>query len=314
MTSETSGFIDLQINGCAGVDFNSDKLTIDQLHHACRTLSESGVNGILATIITGPVDAMQKRLKGVVKAREQDDLVRKIIWGFHIEGPFISPTAGFVGAHPVESVCRADPEIMLRLLDSANGLTRVVTLAPEYDSDFRVTRLLADQGLVVSAGHCDPSIDTLRRAIDAGLSMFTHLGNGCPANLNRHDNIIQRALSLSEHLWFSFITDGIHIPFFALGNYLQVAGVDRAIVVSDAISAAGLGPGTYQLGGQEIEVDGQGVTRVAGDDAHLAGSTVTMRKSAENLRDKVGLHQAAIDALTSGNARRLLASCGAGLP
>ena len=99
----------------------------------------------------------------------------------------------------------------------------------------------------MSAGHCNASRDELRAAIDAGLSMFTHLGNGCPRTLDRHDNIIQRALGLRNRLTLCFIGDGVHVPYPALGNYLQLAGIDRAIVVTDAMAAARLRPGSYTL-------------------------------------------------------------------
>ena len=116
--------------------------------------------------------------------------------------------------------------------------------------------MLAGAGVVVSAGHCDPSLDQLRAAIDAGLSMFTHLGNGCPMQLHRHDNVIQRALLACRRPplpWVSFIADGAHVPFFALRNYLKVVGFDRAIVVTDAIAPAGLGPGRYTLGRWDLQ-------------------------------------------------------------
>ena len=105
---------------------------------------------------------------------------------------------------------------MKRLLDQAGGLARLVTLAPERDPDMKVIRHLVRQNVLVSAGHCNPSLDELRAAIDVGLSMFTHLGNGCPPLLERNDNIIQRVLSLRERLTICFIADGVHIPPMAL--------------------------------------------------------------------------------------------------
>ena len=116
---------------------------------------------------------------------------------------------------------------MQRLLDAAGGLTRMVTLAPECDPWLAVTKQLARQGICVAAGHCNPTLDQLDAALDAGLSMFTHLGNGCPLQLHRHDNIIQRVLSRAGKLWISFIADGIHIPWLALGNYLAMTGMER---------------------------------------------------------------------------------------
>src|SRR5262249_50071839 len=155
------------------------------------------------------------------------------------------PTPGFVGAHPSHAVRPANLDDMRRLLDAADGLVRLVTLAPECDSQLRVTQFLAKQGIAVAAGHCDPTIAKLNEAIDAGLTMFTHLGNACPMHLHRHDNIIQRVLSIADQLWISFIADGIHIPFPALKNYLKCATLERSLIVTDAITAAGLGPGRY---------------------------------------------------------------------
>ena len=113
-------------------------------------------------------------------------------------------------------------------LEAAGGMARYVTLAPERDEDNRVTRFLAGQGIRVAAGHCNPSLDELRAAIGAGLTLFTHLGNGCPAMMPRHDNIVQRALSLSDQLYIGFIADGVHVPFVALKNYLKCCGCERA--------------------------------------------------------------------------------------
>src|SRR4030095_15427595 len=135
----------------------------------------------------------------------------------------------------------ADRDSMRRLLDAADGLARLVTLSPESDPGFAVTRMLAAEDVRVSAGHTNASLDELKAAIDAGLSMFTHLGNGCPMQMHRHDNIIQRALSLSDKLWICFIADGAHVAFPALGNYLRAAGLDRCVIVTDAIAPASLG-------------------------------------------------------------------------
>ncbi|MCC6494115.1 MAG: N-acetylglucosamine-6-phosphate deacetylase, partial [Pirellulales bacterium] len=159
-----------------------------------------------------------------------------------------------------------------------------------------------DQGVCVSAGHCNPTIDELSAAIDAGLSMFTHLGNGCPLAMHRHDNIIQRVLSVADRLWISFIADGVHIPFFALANYLRVVGLQRAIVVSDAVAAAGMGPGVYRLAGQEVEVD-EHLATWAADRSHLVGSACTLEQMAANLRGPLALSEDEVLRLTSENPR-----------
>ena len=300
-----SGYVDLQVNGYAGVDFNSDALTDVDLHHACERLDADGVATLLATIITDDMAAMCRRLATLARLREHDPLARRLIAGVHIEGPFLNDAAGYRGAHPADAMRDADAERMKQLLDAAAGLTRIVTLAPERDPGGRITAMLTRDGIVVSAGHTDASLDQLRGAIGEGLSMFTHLGNGCPMQLHRHDNIVQRVLSLAPQLWISFIADGAHIPFVALGNYLRLAGLDRCIVVTDAIAPAGLGPGRYTLGRWDVVIDEDMVPR-APDRSHFIGSGVTMRQSAANLLEALQLAPAAVRQLTVDNPRSVI--------
>lgn len=196
---------------------------------------------------------------------------------------------------------------MKRLLDAGEGQVCMVTLAPEHDPGLQTTRYLADAGVIVSAGHTDASLDVLSAAADEGLSMLTHLGNGCPACMPRHDNIIQRALSLSDGLTLCFIADGTHVPFFALNNYLQRAGVKRCVIVSDAIAPAGLGPGRYTLSRWHLEIGEDMVARSV-EGAHLVGSAISLRRSADNLRDNLGLTPQDIHQLTHLNPKSILRS------
>jgi N-acetylglucosamine-6-phosphate deacetylase len=300
-----TGYVDLQVNGYAGVDFNKDALTASELHHACARLEADGVAAFLPTIITDDVEVMCRRLSALVRAREQDSVASRLIAGIHVEGPFLNEAPGFRGAHPQDALRDADPEVMKRLLDAAAGLTRIVTLAPERDPDGRVIRMLTASGIIVSGGHSDASMDQLRAAIDAGLSMFTHVGNGCPMQMHRHDNIVQRVLSLAPELWLSFIADGAHVPFVALGNYLTLAGYDRTVIVTDAIAPAGLGPGRYTLGRWDIVVDSDMVPR-SPDRSHFLGSAVTMQQSADNLRRALNVPSDALRRLTSDNPARVI--------
>jgi len=297
---------DIQVNGYGGVDFNQNDLTGPMLEKACHKLQTDGVGQILATIITDTLDRMKLRLSNLARFRESSDLCRKTIAGLHIEGPFISPTQGYRGAHPLDAICPATEDTMKSLLDAANGLTKLVTLAPEQDPGLKVTRLLAKNNIIISAGHCDPTIDQLRAAIDSGLTLFTHLGNGCPMQLHRHDNIIQRALSLSDRLWSCFIADGVHVPFFALKNYLKITGIDRTIIVTDAIAPAGLGPGRYTLARWDLLIGDDMVAR-APDGSHFVGSCITMPKTIDNLMSHVGLTPAQALELVSSNPRKALA-------
>jgi N-acetylglucosamine-6-phosphate deacetylase len=301
-----TGYFDLQVNGYGGVDFNKEGLTAEELHRACVRLEADGVEGFLATIITEQLDLMCGRLAALAALRERDPLAKRLIAGLHVEGPFINEADGYRGAHPRDAVRPAGVDAMSRLLDAAGGLTRIVTLAPERDANFAVTRLLSAHGIVVSAGHCDPTLDQLRAAIDAGVTMFTHLGNGCPMQMHRHDNIVQRVLSLTERLWLCFIADGAHVPFVALGNYLRLAGPDRCIVVTDCTAPAGLGPGRYTLGRWDITI-GDDMVPWAPDRSHLLGAAITMKQSAGNLREQLHLPEPVVRRLSGENPRAAIA-------
>lgn len=300
-----NGYVDLQVNGYADVDFNADALEAAEVAAVCQRLRDEGVAGILATVITADIDAMCRRLANIARVRAADRAIADMVWGIHIEGPFLNDEPGYIGAHPAACARSADVDSMQRLLDAADGLTRIVTLAPERDPGFQVTRRVAREGVRVAAGHCNPSLEQLRASVDAGLTLFTHLGNACPALLPRHDNIIQRALSLSEHLQFGFIADGIHVPFVALGNYFKCCGIDRAFVVTDAIRGAGLGPGEYRIGDQRVVID-ENLATWAADRSHLVGSAGTMPNSHRLLRDSLRLTEEQIRALLVENPRKVL--------
>lgn len=294
-------FFDLQINGYAGVDFNANDVPPEQLHHVCAALKAAGVMGILATIVTEHLPLMTQRLENLARLREANPLAKALIRGFHIEGPFLSPVDGYRGAHPQDAIRPANLDDMKKLLDAAGGLTKLVTLAPECDEDFKVIKFLSEQNIKIAAGHTEASIEQLQGAMDNGLTLFTHLGNGCPMLLPRHDNIIQRALSL-EKLNFSFIADGAHIPFFALKNYLTTAGLERCCIVTDAIAPASLGPGNYTLGRWQLQI-GEDMVARAPDGSHLVGAAITMPQSAQHLREKLGFGDSEIKKLTWDNPR-----------
>lgn len=295
--------LDIQVNGYAGTDFNRDDLTAEALHHACTCLVEDGCDQILATFITDTIPNLERRMRRLVELREQDALAKAVIAGIHIEGPFINPEKGYVGAHPPHAVKPANLEDTKRLLDAGGGLTRLVTLAPEYDEHYHVTEFLADGGITVSAGHCNATLDQLEAAIGHGLSMFTHVGNGCPMQMHRHDNIIQRALALRDRLWLCFIPDGVHIHFFALQNYLRCAGLERTIFVTDAISAARLGPGRYTLAGWDILIGDDLVAR-SPDGSHFVGSTVTIPRIMSHGQQDLGMSKADLARVLDENPRK----------
>ncbi len=270
----------------------------------CQRLQAEGVTSFLATVITAPVQQMVRQISRLAEAMQSDECIAATMIGIHIEGPFLSPLPGYVGAHPVDAICPAEIDIAQRLIEAGQGRVRLITLAPEQDPQGMVTRWLTKQEIVVAGGHSDASIEQLQRAIDAGMKLYTHLGNGCPAMLPRHDNIIQRVLSLADRLSISFIADGHHVPRFALRNYLSLVPEDRIIIVTDAISAAGLGPGRYRLSDQWVEVDENGAAW-AECRTHFAGCASTMLQMQEVLRS-MGVNSEALHRYLCENPRTLL--------
>jgi N-acetylglucosamine-6-phosphate deacetylase len=298
--------LDLQLNGYKGVDFNADDLSGADLRAACAAVRQDGGGRMLATIITDRLDRMTARISRLAQLHAADPVIADVMAGIHVEGPFINPQPGFVGAHPAEHVLPATPPAARELVAAGCGLVRLVTLAPEHDADLATTRWLADQGILVSAGHCDPSTAVLDRAIEAGLTAFTHLGNGCPLLLHRHDNIIQRVLAADRLRWVMLIPDAVHLPPTLVRTVIRAVGIDRVIAVTDATAAGGMGAGRFSLAGHDVVVDAEGAAW-APDRSHLVGSTASMGRICAVLRGAVGLSDDEVKTVTQINPARALA-------
>lgn len=298
--------LDLQLNGFGGVDFGADDLTVEQVRAACVAVAARGGGQALATVITDSIPALVRRIERLATILEEDPVVRQTLVGIHVEGPFIRGDKGYVGAHPPAHARAASVDEARLLVAAGRGHVRMVTLAPERDHGCRTIAWLADQGILVAAGHCDPSADELRRACAAGLRCFTHLGNGCPHVLPRHDNVIQRAIACDALRWITMIPDGIHVPLPALNTWLKAIGLERAIAVTDTTAAGGMGAGTFRLGSQTVIVDADGAAWSA-DRTHLVGSTAGMDDVRRVLANLPGLLAPDVERLTATNPRLALA-------
>ena len=307
MSSEPQ-YVDLQVNGYVGVDFNQDDLSEADLHRACERLRRDGVAGILATIITAEMPKMEARLARIAAIRQRDQLVGEVVWGIHIEGPFINETPGYVGVIPPHAARPADVEMMKRLLEAAGGPTRLVTLAPERDPGLKMVRYLADAGDRGIGRPLRPEPRRAAAAIDAGLSMFTHLGNGCPVLMHRHDNIIQRVLSLRGQLTVHLHCRRRSHPADGVGE-LSAAGGRRALRGDHGRHFRGV-PGAGTLCHRIAEPsDRRRPDCGAPDGIHFMGSTVTMPRMVALLREELKLSEAEIQQLVSVNPRAVLKRC-----
>jgi N-acetylglucosamine-6-phosphate deacetylase len=302
------GYVDLQINGIGGIDFNESNLPALSWERALEWLAQDGTTEFLPTLITDSVDSLCLKLANLSRLCEacvQKPLGSSKAVGIHLEGPFLSDQVGYIGAHPKQHARPLELDALKRLVDAANGWIRLVTLAPECDPKGRGIEYLAQEDILIAAGHCNPSIDQLRCAIDSGLSLFTHLGNACPASIPRHENIIHRVLALRDSLRVTLIADGFHLPLWLLDSWVDWFGENRVAIVSDAISAAGLAPGIYQLGAQKVVVGADGVPRSA-DQTHFVGSGATLGRMRNLCESHLSWSSERIEKLFKTNAAQWL--------
>jgi N-acetylglucosamine-6-phosphate deacetylase len=264
--------VDLQVNGYAGVDFQQDGLTADALLDAVRALRRDGCGAFLLTLISDDFRRMMARLTRLRAHRAQSGELQGAIAGWHLEGPFLSSEPGFRGAHRAEVMCDPKPEQIEELRSVAGDDLVLLTLAPERMDAIAAIAQAASLGIKVSLGHTNASTKRLHQAIRAGAIGFTHLANGCPAALDRRDNILWRMFETPQ-LVVSLIPDGIHVtpPLFRLIH--REIGPERICYVSDAMAAAGAPPGRYTLGHLELEVSADGIVRLPGT-SNLAGSAL----------------------------------------
>jgi N-acetylglucosamine-6-phosphate deacetylase len=267
-TLELPGLFDLQVNGFAGVDFGDPSLTADRLLHAVAAIERTGVTRFLPTLITSSLETF------AACARTISRTSHAAIAGLHMEGPYISPEDGPRGAHPRAFVRDADVDDFRRRMDAAGGRVRLVTLAPEAPGVLKVIEHAVANGIRVALGHTSATPAQIADAVNAGATLSTHLGNGCAQVLPRHPNVIWEQLA-EDRLMASFIVDGHHLPAATVRSMIRAKTPARSILVTDAMAAAGMPPGRYTLGGQEVELSSAGRVAIPGAPT-LAGSALSL--------------------------------------
>ncbi|MBP7141648.1 MAG: N-acetylglucosamine-6-phosphate deacetylase [Opitutaceae bacterium] len=300
-------YFDHQVNGFAGVDFQSPGLGAVELDRALSALRARGTR-ILLTLITAPVEQLERQFARI-ESLLGDSAFAEVVAGYHLEGPYLSPLPGFHGAHPAELMKAPDLREFDRLHAAARGRLRLVTLAPEWPGSASFVRELSGRGICTSIGHSDAGDAAIDAAIDAGLRLCTHLGNGVPGQLPRHDNIMQRLLARDE-LVAAFIPDGVHLPPAVLKNFVRAKPRDRVIFTTDCMAAAGAGPGRYSLGRLNLDVGEDGVVREPGK-TNFAGSSLTMDRACANVQRHLGW---SAEEATAACGERAIAVVGLGPP
>jgi N-acetylglucosamine-6-phosphate deacetylase len=240
------GLVDVQINGYMGVDFSGPDLTVEGVRKATKALWKAGVTTYFPTIITSDFNRMRRNFAILAEA-QKDPEIGKSIPGFHLEGPYISPISGFRGAHLEKYIKNPDWEEFKELQKAANNGIKIITLAPELEGAIPFIRNCVANGIVVALGHHNGSAEDIKRAIDAGAKMATHLGNGCANEINRHHNPIWPQLA-DDRIAPSLIADGFHLTKEEVRSFYKVKGPNKTILISDALDLAGLPPGEYTRG------------------------------------------------------------------
>jgi len=288
------GFIDLQLNGAFGHDFTADPSTIWEV--AAR-LPRYGVTAFLPTIITSPLEQVEAGMRVVREGRPKDFRGAAPL-GLHVEGPFLNPKKK--GAHNQQYLRLPTPEAVAGW-SPASGV-RLVTMAPENPGALDVIRALTARGVVVSTGHSMATYDEAVAGFDAGARYGTHLFNAMPA-LGHRDPGLPGALLSDSRMTVGFIADGVHTHRSIIALVWRMLGARRMSLVTDAMAALGMPPGSHRLGDYDVIVDATSC-RLA--DGTLAGSILELDQALRNLIEITGCTLGdALETMTTTPARLL---------
>lgn len=238
-------YIDLQVNGFAGVDFSTLELSYDSFMKAADAVFASGTAIFLPTIVTSDVPLYERNI-GIIRDAVEKNGLQRAVPGVHLEGPFISRLPGAVGCHNPDFVRDCDPEWLLELLDRTGNYVKMMTIAAELDGAPELIKCANSRNITVSLGHHLATSADIKRCADAGAKTLTHLANGCPNMMHRHENPVWAGLA-EDRLTAMLITDGHHLPGDLIKCMARIKTADKIIVTSDAAPVAGLPPGRYHM-------------------------------------------------------------------
>ena len=271
------GFFDIHIHGGAGLDLMRAQPA--DLSRLGTFLSSHGVTSYFPTTVAAPLDttyAALERLADAIKAPANGDGVQARPLGIHLEGPFLSHKRR--GVHPPEYLVNPTVEVFDRMWQAARGQVRMMTIAPEIPGAIEVITEAARRNVCVSIGHSDAEMPIAKDAVKAGARHATHTFNAMRPLDHREPGIIGEVLS-DDRITADLIADGIHVSPEVVKVFLQAKGPERAVLITDAISATGMPDGRYQLGPIQVDVkDGKCTSN-----GSLAGSVLTMDRAVRNV-------------------------------
>ena len=295
-------YVDLQINGYMGVDFSDPALTADQFLATSDHIFKSGTGLFLPTIVTSSTEVYLRNLGIMYKAAESHGLLKNIP-GAHLEGPFISDKPGAVGAHRPAFVRKPDSRFFDEFMERCCNYVTVLTVAAEVPGMDEFISHVVSKGVVVSCGHQLAQSADLARAAKAGAKLLTHLGNGCPNLIDRHNNMIWAGMA-NDDLTAMIISDGHHLPADLVKCIIRCKGVDKVIITSDAAPIAGFPPGRYNCWNNDAVLEPNGRFHNP-EKGCLVGSSVCVRQCAEFLAS-IGYSEEEIDKMTITNPLKMI--------
>jgi N-acetylglucosamine-6-phosphate deacetylase len=269
------GFIDIHVHGGAGHDVmqpGEDSLAAMECHFARR-----GVTSYCPTTVTAPLDKTLEALDRLAISRKRRrDGRRSRPLGLHLEGPFISHAKR--GVHPVEYLLEPSPELFEKLWDAAGENVAVMTIAPEIPGAIETIRAAASRGVCVSLGHSNATLAEAQQGIAAGARHATHTFNAMRPLDHREPGVLGAVLA-DDRVTADLIADGVHVHPEIVSVFLRAKGEQGAVLITDAISATGMGDGKFLLGGMEVVVTGDRCEH----DGRLAGSVLTLDRAVRNV-------------------------------
>ena len=294
------GFIDVHTHGAYGFDTNDGEP--EGLRDWMRRIPEEGVTSILPTTVTQMPEVLTKAVANVAKVVEEGYEGAEIL-GIHFEGPYLDME--YKGAQPPEAIAKPTVEQFKMYQEAAHGMIKYITMAPEHDPEFALTKYCSQNGVVVSMGHSSASYEQALMGIANGAMSMTHVYNGMTPYHHRKPGLVGTALRVRD-IYGEIICDGCHSHLAALNNFFIAKGRDYSIMISESLRAKHCPPGgNYELGGHPIEIGEDGLARLKGTDT-IAGSTLNINKGLRILVEEAMVpFDAALNSCTINPARVL---------
>jgi N-acetylglucosamine-6-phosphate deacetylase len=269
------GFVDIHSHGGGGFYFSDTNPS--NVKHAIQTHRNAGTTSQIASLVTAELPSLKNQITSLIPLVDSGALA-----GIHLEGPYLSAVK--CGAHDPHLLRAPALDEVKSLIETGQGSIRMVTIAPELEGAIESIEWLSSQEIVAAIGHSDADATTTRRAIDAGAQVVTHFSNAMSKNLSE-ESMATHVLNDST-IALELINDGVHVPSDVIKTVIEKA-LQRTILITDAMSAAGSKDGMYSIGGLNVEVK-DSVARLVSNDS-LAGSTLTMEQAFLNFMKKDGV-------------------------